>query len=366
MYVPAKPSVDGIEQLVSVAQENGFASAFIWDHVVDFFSQSIWDEDLTWLANLSASPHEWYDFQTLLGYLAARAPGVRLGVGVTEPIRRHPILLAQAMLTLSHLSPKPPILGIGAGERMNTEPYGLEFSHPFDKLEEALQIIRLAWTSQGPFSFQGKHFRLQNALLDLQPAAGNTPEIWVAAHGPRMLRLTGQYGDGWYPFAVASPDDYAARLEVIRSAAREAGRDPDRITPALHPITIVAPTEHEAHALLGSKVVRFMGLLFPADIWRLFGVEHPLGAQFRGYLDLMPQAYDRETLDEAINRVPSAMIELLMCGTPKQIVARLRAFGEAGLRHVVPIVVSAAVSESAARFSVEAMAEIAHALQSGE
>lgn len=366
MYVPAKPPLAGVEQLVAAAQQLHLESVFIWDHVVDFFPQAIWDEEFTWLANLSASPHEWFDFQTLLGYLAGKAPGVRLGVGVAEPIRRHPILLAQAMLTLSHLSPRPPILGIGAGERMNTEPYGLELSHAVGKLEEALQVIRLAFTSQGPINFDGKYFQLHNAVLDIQAADGNTPEIWLAAHGPRMLQLTGQYADGWYPVVVASPDDYAARLGVIRGAARAAGRDPDAITPAFHPIIVVAPTEQEARAMLSTKAVRFMGLLFPAEIWRLFGLEHPLGGRFRGYIDLVPQAYDRKTLDDAIGLVPPAMIESLMWGTPEQMVAKFRAFGEAGLRHVVPLIASAAVSEEAAHFSVQAMAEIAGALQSGE
>ncbi len=41
MYVPAKPPLSGVEQLVSVAQQNQFESVFIWDHVVDFFPQAI-------------------------------------------------------------------------------------------------------------------------------------------------------------------------------------------------------------------------------------------------------------------------------------------------------------------------------------
>ncbi len=48
------------------------------------------------------------------------------------------------------------------------------------------------------------------------------------------------------------------------------------------------------------------------------------------------------------------------------LVYKLRAFVEAGLRYVVPLVASAAVSEQAAQFSVQAMGEMARALQSGE
>ena len=104
----------------------------------------------------------------LLGYLASRVGRMRLGVGVTEPIRRHPVLIAQAMMTLSHLTKRAPILGIGAGERMNIDPYGLDSSEPVTRLEEALQIIRLCLSARGPITFSGKHYRLDRATMDLK------------------------------------------------------------------------------------------------------------------------------------------------------------------------------------------------------
>ncbi len=290
---------------------------------------------------------------------------MQLGIGVTEPIRRHPVLLAQTMLTLAHMSQRPPILGIGCGERLNTEPYGLKLSEPVGKLEEALQIIRGCFDSREPFDFHGKHFQLERAVLDLQAPEGNTPQVWIAGHGPRMLRLTGQYGDGWYPVIVFSPEDYAQRLGVIRTAATQAGRDPDAITPAMHPIVIVAPTEEEARAMLGTKAVRFLGLLFSDGVWRMFGLAHPLGEGFRGYIDILPEHYNRQMVDEAIAAVPPEMLEGAIWGTPQQVVSKFRAFGEAGLRHVVPLIASAAVSPEAAQFSIRALGEIAQELRSG-
>lgn len=61
----------------------------------------------------------------MLGHLASRAGRLRLGVGVTEAVRRNPVVLAQAMITLAHLTKRAPILGLGSGERENTVPYGL-------------------------------------------------------------------------------------------------------------------------------------------------------------------------------------------------------------------------------------------------
>ena len=362
LYVPPQPPLGSVQQFIFLARLLRLDPVMVWDHLQDFTPQALWDAEYSWLARQRPSPHAYFNYQVLLGHLATRVGGLRLGVGVTEAIRHHPVLIAQAMLTLAHLTRRAPILGIGAGERENTEPYGLDFSQPVGRLEEALQIIRRCFTSQGPFDFEGRHFRLTRAVLDLQPPPGKTPAIWVAAHGPRMLRLTGRYADGWYPFAVASPEDYAARLAVIHATAREAGRDPAAITPAFHAIMIVGRTEQEARAMLDTAAVRFWGLLFPDAIWQLFGLEHPFGRGFGGYLGAWPLLRDRATWRAAIAKVPAAMVESLLWGTPDQLAAKLRAFGDAGLRHVVPIFVSAAGSEEAAHFSVEALREINRAL----
>jgi len=365
MYVVAKAPLAGVDTAASVARDQRFDSVFIWDHIQDFFSSSIWDEEFSWLAAGSASPHEWFEFQTLLGYLAGAYPGMRLGVGVTEPIRRHPIILAQAALTLAHLTQHAPILGMGSGEHIGADPHGLEVGPAVSRLEEALQILRRAFDDPEPIDFEGEHFRLQRAVVGLPVPEGRKPQLWVAAHGPRMLRLTGMYGDGWYPFAIAAPDDYAARLEVIRSAARDAGRDPDAITPALHPISVVAPTEEEARALLDTRPVRYFGLFFPDAVWQLFG-RHPLGENFGGFFELIPESYDRQTIEAALDAVPLELLNALFWGTPEQLVARFRAFGEAGMRHVVPIFASALVSPEAASYSMDALHHIAHALRNDQ
>ena len=184
------------------------------------------------MAEPGSSPHRYFEYQVLLGALAKQAGPVRLAVGVTEAIRRHPVLIAQAFMTLSHMTKRAPILGIGSGEKENIVPYGLDFSTPVGVLEEALQIIRLCFASSGPFDFSGKHFNLDRAVMDLAPADGRTPEVWIAAHGPRMLRLTGEYGDGWYPTFPYTPDTYAESLNTIHQSAAAVGRSIGTSPPA--------------------------------------------------------------------------------------------------------------------------------------
>ncbi len=364
--LPPRPPVGSLRQTALLTRVLRLDSIFVWDHLQDLYPLALWDRRLTWLAGRTASPHAFFDYQTLLGALAPRAGRVRLGVAVTEPIRRHPVVIAQAMLTLAHLTKRPPILGIGACERENVEPYGLDFARPVDRLEEALQVVRLCFAAEGPIDFAGRFFRLEAARLDLRPPPGRTPEVWVGGVGPRMLRLTGRYGDGWYPVGLVTPAEYASKLAAVWAAAREAGRDPAAITPSFQPYVVVAPTEREARSMLDVDLVRFLGLLVPAELWRRHGHEHPFGDGFRGFVDFVPERHSRSDLEAAIAAVPMELVEVgLLVGTPEQIVARLHAYGEAGVRHVVPQIVSAMLSRRSALFALRALRTMSRALAAG-
>lgn len=364
LAIPPKPPIGSIKQVVWASRALRFDCLLLWDHLQDVFPRALWEPEFTWVAKQNRGPHEFYEYQTLLGWLAARAGGLRLGVAVTEPIRRHPVVIAQAMVTLAHLTKRAPILGIGAGERENIEPYGLSMANAVSRLDEALQVIRLCFDTPGPIDFQGEHFHLSRAAMDLPMPPGKRPDIWIGALGPRMLELTGRYGDGWYPLGLLSPDEYAAKLATIHDAARAAGRDPATILPSLQPYVVVAPTEREARAMLDKKVIRFFGLLAPADRWRLVGHVHPFGDAFRGIIDFVPERYTRAELETAIAAVPTDIANTgLIWGTPKQVAQRLREFGDAGMRHVVPQIVTAAISRKEALYSLRAMRTIRHELK---
>ncbi|WP_442932160.1 LLM class flavin-dependent oxidoreductase [Mycobacterium sp. 050134] len=248
---------------------------------------------------------------------------------------------------------------------MNIDPYGLDPTQPVARLEEALQIIRMCFSARRAITFSGRHYRLDGARMDLKPASGKAPEIWVAGHGPRMLRLTGRYGDGWYPTAVASPEEYASKLALVRAAAIEADRDPRAITPALHRFMVVAASEREARAMLGTKVIRALGLMAPAELWRQFGTQHPFGERFNALVDFVPDRYDRRAMDEAIAAVPIEMMfeGPLLWGSRQQVTTKLRAFGAVGMRHVVLAPVSGLVSKKAALYGLWATGRIARSLR---
>ncbi len=366
LHMGTSPGLRRIHALARAGRILGVHSLWTVDHYTGWFPQEIWDRDFTWLASGDGGADAYFDWQVLLGHMAGRTGRARVGVGVTEAIRRHPVTIAQAALTLSHMTKRPPIIGLGAGEAENVLPYGMSFAKPVSRLSEALEVIRLCLDSKGPVGYQGEFFRLDRAIMDLQPGPGGKPEIWLAAHGPRMLELTGRFADGWLPTLPMTPEGYAGALAAIRTAAILYGRDPDEIVPSYQVFLVVAPSHAAAKRYLQHRAVKFMALLTPDRFWQEAGVTHPLGRGFRGLIDFIPSHYSRAEIDAAIDTVPvEFMATQTVWGTPKEVVHKIRAYGDAGMRNVVLAPISALVSRRSAAFALASLPRIIRRLKAG-
>lgn len=275
----------------------------------------------------------------MLGHLSARnrVGRLRLGVGVTDGGRRNPAVTAQAAATLHLLSRGRAILGIGPGEREGNEPYGVDWSKPVARFEEAMATIRALWDSGGDLvNRDSPFFPLKDALFDLPPYRGKWPEIWIAAHGPRMLRAAGRYGDAYYPAFPHRPQDYKQRLDAVRSAASDAGRDPAAILPAVQIFVVTGRTRDDVDEALDSKMIRAFGLNAPDELFARHGAQHPLGAGFSGAQDLVPHGFDEQTaLSYAAATPPAVIRDAALCGTPDEVIEQVAQWRDCGVRYIV-------------------------------
>jgi phthiodiolone/phenolphthiodiolone dimycocerosates ketoreductase len=324
------------------AAATGADSFWVGDHLNAPLPQSIaTSEYLGVTAKLVPSVDAVLEPWTMLGHLAARnrVRRLRLGVCVTDASRRHPAVTAQAAATLHLLTRGRAILGIGVGEREGNEPYGVQRTKPVAQLEEAIATIRALWDSGGALvSRDSPYFPLRDAIFALPPYRGKQPEIWVAGHGPRMLRITGRYGDAWVPFVVSRPADYARSLEAVRAAASDAGRDPMSVIPALNRLVVTGRSRDDVDEALDSVIMKASALAAPAEAWARHGVEHPLGADFSGVQDLVPQLMDQETVLGYTAQVPAALMkELMFNGTPDEVVEQMADWRDHGLRYALII-----------------------------
>lgn len=156
----------------------------------------------------------WREAYVNMAAMALSTTKVKLGTGVTNPVTRHPSVLASAYATLEEYAPGRMIVGIGLGDS-SVETMGLKPS-TLANFENALQQMRKL--------FAGKEAELPSGKIHLlHPCKGKVP-IYIAASGPKMLELSGRIADGVI-ILVGVADEYIAHArEKIAAGAKAAGR----------------------------------------------------------------------------------------------------------------------------------------------
>jgi 5,10-methylenetetrahydromethanopterin reductase len=157
----------------------------------------------------------WREAYVNLTAAALSTATVKLGTGVTNPLTRHPSVLASAYATLEELAPGRFIVGIGLGdssvETMGMRPATLAY---FEKTVRQMREL-----------LSGREVELDSGKIHLlHPCKGKIP-IYIAASGPKMLELSGRIADGIIVL-VGVADDYIAHAkEKIAIGAKAAGRN---------------------------------------------------------------------------------------------------------------------------------------------
>jgi alkanesulfonate monooxygenase SsuD/methylene tetrahydromethanopterin reductase-like flavin-dependent oxidoreductase (luciferase family) len=214
--VPYVDSLDRSRELVRIADEGGLRLVGIQDHPYQ---------------------RRFHDAFALIATLLAETRQISFVTDVANLPLRPPAVMAKAAASLDVLSGGRFELGLGAGAFQDqvTRLGGPRRSpgESVDALEEAIAVIRLMWSGEGPVSFEGRHYRLARARPGPPPA--HAMGIWLGAFKPRMIRLVGRKADGWLPsLGVLSAAELRAGNQRIDAAAEDAGRDPRQIRRVLN------------------------------------------------------------------------------------------------------------------------------------
>jgi F420-dependent oxidoreductase-like protein len=189
------------------------------------------------------------DAWTMLAGLAARTSTIRLGTLVSPVTFRLPAVLAKAATTVDHLSGGRAELGMGAGwweEEHRTHGFPFpEVRARFERLEEQLEIVHGLMTDDR-FSFQGKHYQLEDAPFWPKPIqAPHVPVILGGTTvGPWMQRLIGRWADEFNTVG-GTPEEVGSRFGRAREGASAAGRDAGALTTSFMTWCYVGRTEDE-------------------------------------------------------------------------------------------------------------------------
>jgi phthiodiolone/phenolphthiodiolone dimycocerosates ketoreductase len=318
----------GTQMLLQVAEAMGVESVWFPDHILGVFHPGLW-QDMAY-SKMAADPDAFYDpfiISGVLGTLTDKA----VGISVTDTTRRKAADLARTALTLQHLVPGGFILGIGSGEAESLVTFGYDFTTPVAECEKVLHELRaLLDTGEMPPEM-GLHGRMGIPLASDK----GKPEVWVAGHGPRMLRLTGQYGDGWIPAWPMSPDEYGAKAKVIDDWAAKSGRTCG--AKSMLPFVMLGQSkDYIAELMEKDPLGKLFALFCPADVWAKHGREHPFGADCKGFIDLIVHDLDPEELRALAPEMPFELVEeVIFMGNAEDVAGRLAGYAANGMNHVV-------------------------------
>ncbi|MEV0266880.1 LLM class flavin-dependent oxidoreductase [Streptomyces sp. NPDC050617] len=159
------------------------------------------------------------DCWTTLGALSQRVSTVPIGVAVTNPVTRHPVVTARAIASLAETAQGGVFLGMGTGD---SGVYNLgRRAATLQHLREYVMCVRAL--------LQDGRARWQETDLRLKWGLGVHVPVYLAAHGLRSLELAAETADGIFIGLGHSEDVVREVLSVVRRGAERANRDPEGI-----------------------------------------------------------------------------------------------------------------------------------------
>ena len=277
------------------AEALGFHSSFVTEH------------HFTGIGQVSAT-------LTLLTFIAARTTRLRLGTAILVLPWHNPVLLAEQVATLDLLSRGRLDLGVGKGYRHNEfAGFCVPMEEAEARFEEALEVILKAWTSDAPWSHQGKYWQFDKVVVEPPTAQKPHPPLWMGAGRPASIKKVAAYGYNLLLDQFAPVAQIGERIALFKAEVEARGRvfDPMSVavTRSINVVTTAAEREKALETRLAAR--RRMDRL----------AQRPDGqntASMMSYAD---------TLEAAEAGA--------LYGTPDEIAAKLQALRDAGAEYVL-------------------------------
>src|SRR6185369_16345562 len=225
--VPNSGPLSSIENIVNAAksaEELGFDSIWVHDHVV-------WSSEMhkhhisSGAAEALADDQEanFFEATTMLSYLAAETKKITLGVACLVMPCRNPIYAAKQYATLDWLAKGRLIVGVGLGSKATRESdefgvFGVPYDRRGDRTDEYIEAMKAVWT-QPLAAYKGEFIQFKNAEIFPKPYTKPHPPVWVGGWMKLAAKRAGRYGEGWIP-GWLSPAEMKVGCGVLAEAAR--------------------------------------------------------------------------------------------------------------------------------------------------
>ena len=247
----ARQSGADVAAILQVAEGLGYDSVWLTDHTVmpetttsTYPYAADGDVPIGHGADLP-EPLSW------LSFAAACTSQLLLGTACVIVPQRNPLGLAKQAATVDLLSGGRLRLGVGLGWcREEADAVGTAWADRADRTDAAIEAMRLLWTGE-PVAYDGPGVSFGQVICRPTPAGASGIPIIICGHSERAAARAGRLGDGFLT-NVRDPDRLSRLLDVMRTTATEAGRDPAAIE-----VTVgAAPNERTIDRLAELGVAR--------------------------------------------------------------------------------------------------------------
>jgi alkanesulfonate monooxygenase SsuD/methylene tetrahydromethanopterin reductase-like flavin-dependent oxidoreductase (luciferase family) len=202
--------------------------------------------DVVWNCDTVVEPdrprHVIFDGPATLTMMAADTSRIRVGTLVTSLYFRQPVTFAKAAVTVDHLSGGRVELALGVGDpSAGAKAAGVDWSagERVARFAEFVELVDLLLRQQVT-TYHGHFYRCQDAETVPLPVQRPRPPVTIAAHGPKMLRIAAEHGDGWSSWGGYDVDTEDTFYAVTSERSRRfddlcvaANRDPAAIRHSL-------------------------------------------------------------------------------------------------------------------------------------
>lgn len=162
--------------------------------------------------------------EIVIAAAAQRTKHIKLGTGVVQAGLHHPLVLADRMVLLDHLTRGRAMfgLGVGGGLPSDLKVFGLTPQEAGKRLDESLDLILRLFTTDEPISEETDWYRLERALLQMKPYTKPHMRMAVASTNPKNLEIMGRVGGQVLTGPI--PHKVPELLSHLESGAAQTGR----------------------------------------------------------------------------------------------------------------------------------------------
>jgi alkanesulfonate monooxygenase SsuD/methylene tetrahydromethanopterin reductase-like flavin-dependent oxidoreductase (luciferase family) len=190
----------------------------------------------------------------LLSWVAARTTSIRVGTAVLVLPWHNPVLLAERAATLDLLSNGRLDFGVGKGYRHpEFAGFCISTEEADERFDESLAVILKAWSSDDPFSHEGRFWQYNEIVVEPPTAQKPHPPVWIAAGRSESVRDVAVRGANLLLDQFASTETIGERIALFKAECEAHGRVFDPMEVAVARNVYVARDREDAQSALGRQ-----------------------------------------------------------------------------------------------------------------